>query len=193
MKRDLRAGPQRPDASGPPDWLREKLFASRIIPLTGVLDHVTATSAAAQIMLLDAVGAAPIDIHLDGADGTLEAAFALIDTIDAVRAPVGVHCRGRVGGPVVGVVAIARHRSASPHTRFRLSEPTVEFAGSPEETLAATRAHRDLLWRLQARIARASRRPAEEVAEDMRRGRWLDAGEAVVYGLIDAIDAPRAR
>jgi ATP-dependent Clp protease protease subunit len=190
----IRGGPGGPPgASGPPDWLREQLFARRIITITGRLDHDTATSVAAQMMLLDAGGAAPIDVHLDSADGTLEAAFALIDTIDAVRAPVRVHCRGRVGGPAVAVVAVAPHRSASPHARFRLTEPTVEFAGSPEATLAATRQHRDLLWRLQARIARASGRPTEEVAEDMRRGRWLDADEALVYGLIDAVVLPRAR
>jgi ATP-dependent Clp protease protease subunit len=194
MKRDLRDGPGLPpSASGPPDWLREKLFARRIIPVTGPLEHDVATYTAAQVMLLDAAGTAPIEIHLDSPDGTLGAAFALIDTIDSVRAPVHVRCRGRIGGPAVGVVAVATHRSAAPHARFRLSEPTVEYAGTPEAALAATRQHRDLLWRFQARIARASGRPTEEVAEDMRRGRWLDAGEALVYGLIDVIDAPRAR
>jgi ATP-dependent Clp protease, protease subunit len=98
-----------------------------------------------------------------------------------------VHCRGMVGGPTVGVVAIARHRSASPHARFRLGQPAVRFAGTPEEIVASTRRHRDLLWRLQSRIARATGRPPEEVGDDMRRGRYLDAREALDYRLIDAI------
>jgi ATP-dependent Clp protease, protease subunit len=191
---DFRGGPGfPPGASGPPDWLREKLFARRIIPVTGRLDDAVATHATAQIILLDAASTAPIDIHLDSPDGTVEAAFVLIDTFDSIRAPVRVHCRGRVGGAVVGVVAVAGHRAASPHTRFRLAEPTAEFSGTPEATLASTRQYRDLLWRLQARIARATGRPAEEIAEDMRRGRWLDVDEALAYGLIDTIAPPGAR
>jgi ATP-dependent Clp protease protease subunit len=194
MSRELRGGSGfPPGASGPPDWLREKLFASRILPVTGRLDDAVATHAAAQIILLDAASAAPIDIHLDSPDGTVEAAFVLIDIFDSLRAPVRVHCRGRVGGAAVGVVAVAGHRAASPHARFRLAEPTAGFSGTPEATLAATRQYRDLLWRLQARIARATGRPAEEIAEDMRRGRWLDADEALAYGLIDAIAPPPAR
>jgi ATP-dependent Clp protease protease subunit len=194
MIRELRDGPGLPPgASGPPDWLREKLFVRRIIPVTGRLDDAAATHAAAQIMLLDAVSAAPIDVHLDTPEATVEAAFVLIDTFDSVRAPVRVHCRGRVGGPAVGVVAVAGYRSASPHARFRLGEPTVEFSGTLEAMLAATRQYRDLLWRLQARIARATGRPPEEVAGDMRRGRWLDAEEAIAYGLIDVITPSRAQ
>jgi ATP-dependent protease ClpP protease subunit len=30
-------------------------------------------------------------------------------------------------------------------------------------------------------------RPVEDIADDMRRGRYLDAREALDYGLIDAI------
>jgi len=45
----------------------------------------------------------------------------------------------------------------------------------------------ELLWRFQGRLAKATGRPAEEIADDMRRGRYLDAREALEYGLIDAI------
>ncbi|PYM78102.1 MAG: hypothetical protein DME13_29595 [Candidatus Rokuibacteriota bacterium] len=44
-----------------------------------------------------------------------------------------------------------------------------------------------MLWRFQARLAKATGRPAEDVADDVRRGRHLDAREALEYGLIDAI------
>jgi ATP-dependent protease ClpP protease subunit len=44
----------------------------------------------------------------------------------------------------------------------------------------------------QAYLARATGRPVDEIADDMRRGRDLDAGEAQDYGLIDTIsDATR--
>jgi ATP-dependent Clp protease protease subunit len=167
--------------------LHEKLFERRIVLVTGRLDELLATRAAAELMSLDAAGDGPIEVHIDSPDGTLEAAFVLIDTLDGLRAAVRAHCRGEAGGPAVGVLAVAGHRSAAAHARFRLAQPAVRFSGGPEEVAARARQHRDLLVRFQARLARATGRPVDDVADDMRRGRYLDAGEARDYGLIDAI------
>ena len=155
--------------------------------MTGRLDDALAAQTAAQIMTLDASSDAPIDVVLSSADGTLEAAFALIDVIDAADAPIRLRCQGQVAGPAIGVVTAANQRSASAHTTFRLSLPTVKFSGSPDQIAAQSEEHRRLVWRFHARIAQATRRAAEDVADDVRRARSLDAREALDYGLIDAI------
>ena len=170
-----------------PPWLQEKLFERRIVFVTGRLDDALASQAAAQIMTLDASGDAPIDVVLGSPDGILEAAFMLIDVLDAARATVRVHCQGQVGGPAVGVAAAADHRSASPHTTFRLSAPGAQMTGTPEQIVSQSQQHRHLLWRFQARVAKATGRAVEDVADDMRRARYLDAREALDYGLIDTI------
>ena len=170
-------------------WLEEKLFERRIVLITGLLDDVAAGEVAAALMTLDARGDEPIELHLDSRDGTLEAAFVLIDTVDLLRARLRVHCRGQVGGPAIGVVAAAGHRVASAHTRFRLVQPTARFSGTPDQIAAQSRQQQELLWRFHARLAQVTGRPAEEIAEDMRRGRALDAREALEYGLIDEIKA----
>jgi ATP-dependent Clp protease protease subunit len=170
-----------------PEWLQEKLFERRMVFVTGRLDDALAGQAAAQIMALDATGDAPIDLFLDSGDGTLAAAFVLIDVIDAARTTVRAHCRGQVSGPAVGVAAAADERSAAPHTTFRLTAPVERVGGTPDEVAERSAQHRDFLWRFQARLAKATRRPVEDVADDMRRGRYLDAREALDYGLIDAI------
>jgi len=172
-------------------WLQEKLFERRIVLITGHLDDAAAAESAAQLATLGATSEEPIEIHLDSPDGTIEAAFVLIDTLDLLRAPVHLHCRGQVGGPVVGVLAAARRRSASPHTRFRLGQPNAQFFGSPDEIASQNRLHQDLLWRLHARLAQVTGRPAEEIAGDMRSGRYVDARDALDYGLIDEISATR--
>jgi ATP-dependent Clp protease protease subunit len=75
--------------------------------------------------------------------------------------------------------------------RFRLGQPTARFSGTPEQIVAQSRQQQDLMWRFHARLAHATGRPAEEVAEDLRRGRYLDAREALAYGLIDEIAGAR--
>jgi Clp protease len=116
-------------------WLQEQLFARRIVLVAGRLDDDTASEAAAALMALDTNGDTPIALHIDSADGTIEAAFVLIDTLDLLRAAVRALCRGQVGGPVIGVLAAADHRAAAPHTRFRLFQPTARFTGTPRSLI----------------------------------------------------------
>jgi ATP-dependent Clp protease protease subunit len=168
-------------------WLQERLFERRIVVVTGRLNDDAAAKAVAALLALDASDDRPIELHLDSPDGTLGAAFVLIDVADTLRSPLRVLCRGQVGGPAIGVVAAADQRAAAPHARFHLSQPAAQFAGSPEEIAAQNRQQQDLLWRLCGRLARRTGRPAEEIAEDMRRGRYLDAREALDYGLVDEV------
>jgi ATP-dependent Clp protease protease subunit len=92
-----------------------------------------------------------------------------------------------VGGPAIGVAAAADRRVAAPHARFRLGQPTARFTGTPESIAAQSRQQTELLWRLHARLAQVTGRPAEEIAEDMRRSLHLNAQEALGYGVIDEI------
>jgi ATP-dependent Clp protease, protease subunit len=172
-------------------WLREKLFERRIVLVTGWLGADLAAETAAALMILDATGDEPIELHLDSPDGTLESAFVLIDTLDLLHSTLRAHCRGQVGGPAIGVAAATDHRSASPHTRFRLFQPTAQFSGTPDGIASHSRQQQELLWRFHARLAQLTGRPAEEIAEDMRRGRYLDAREALDYGLLDEISTTR--
>ena len=172
-------------------WLQEKLFERRIVLVTGRLDADLAAEASAALMTLDATGDEPIELHLNCSDGTLESAFVLIDTVDLLRATLRVHCRGQVGGPAIGVAAVADYRSAALHTRFRLFQPAAQFSGTPEQIASQSREQQELLWRLHARLSRLTGRPAEEIAEDIRQGRYLDAREALAYGLIDEISGTR--
>lgn len=170
-----------------PDWLQARLFERRLVFVTGPLDEALAARATAQIVALDAGSDAPIDIVLNSRDGALEAALALIDVVDAARAAVRVQCQGQVSGAAIGVLAAADHRVATSHTTFRLIAPTTQLSGAPEQLVQQSHEHRRLLWRLQVRLARATGRPPDDVADDMRRGRYLAANEALTYGLIDAI------
>jgi len=172
-------------------WLQEQLFERRIVVVTGRLDDDAATKAAAALLALDAQGDRPIEVHLDSPDGALRSVFVLIDTAGTLRSALRILCRGQIGGPAIGVVTAADHCAAASHARFHLSQPTARFAGTPEEIAAQSRQQQELLWRLYGRLARRTGRPAEEIAEDTRRGRYLDAREALDYGLIDEITATR--
>jgi len=177
-------------ARSPDDVVRAQLFERRIVIATGDVDDLLAGEVAAQLMALDAAGAEPIELRIDSPGGTLDAAFVLIDTIELLRAPVHAMCTGRLEGAAVGVYAAAAHREASPHARFRLCQPSETAAGTAGD-LTAWMAHKqEQLDDFHRHLAAATGRPFEVVEADTDRGRYLDAEEAVRYGLVHDIWSP---
>ncbi len=174
----------------PAEWMRAQLRERRTVALTGVLDDRAATNAAAELMAFDAGGDDAVILHVDCSGGSLEAAFTVIDTIDLLGVPVRARCVGRAEGVGTGIVAVAHHRTATPHSRFKLALPDVTFGGSAADLEANAREHQRQLESFLTRMARATGRAFEHVEADYERGRWLDADEALEYGLIDEIERP---
>jgi ATP-dependent Clp protease protease subunit len=173
-----------------PEALRARLLDQRVVVLSGPLDHEVANRAAAELMTLDATGDGPIELRLDSTGGDLDPALVLIDTIGVLGVPVRVTCLGRVEGSATGVVAVATHRRAGTHTRFHLCEPEVSMAGSSARLEEWAAHHQRRFERFSELLAVATGRPPAQVAADLSSGRYMDAGEALDYGLIDEIWAP---
>jgi ATP-dependent Clp protease, protease subunit len=184
---------QPPVDSGPTlaPWLEEKLFDRRIVILQGTVTAAAATRTAAALLTLDAQGADPIELHLRSPDGDLDAVFAVIDALDVMHAPVHALASAEIGGAAVGLYAVAPHRKAFPHTRFRLREPRAAgVSGTAEDVAHAAGHHLRVLDDLIVRIAEATNQPGSRIEDDLSRGRQLTAEEARDYGLVHEIVAP---
>jgi ATP-dependent Clp protease protease subunit len=172
-------------------WLRERLFERRIVLCRGILDDALAGRVAAELMTLDALGDAAVELQLDSGGASLESAWTLIDVIDLLGVPVNVVCSGRLEGAAVALLCAGTKRTALPHARFRLSDPELEISGRANELTALLDHHAKRLDALHERVAVCTGHPAHELAEDFRVGRSLDATEAVRYRLIDEIAGER--
>lgn len=180
--------------------LEERLFERRIVLIGGPLDQLTASAAAARLMLLDADRRSEghpdgdtVELHLSCPDADLDAAAMLAETIELMGVPVQALARGVVGGPAVAVYAAAGLRRAHPHALFRLTEPRVEADGNADEIAARVAQHEQQLARVHALIAAATGRDVATVAADLRAGLALPAEEAVAYGLVHELVRPRPR
>lgn len=168
-------------------WLQERLFERRIVSCQGVLDDSLAGRVAAELMTLDALGDAAVELQLNAHGASLESAWTLIDVIDLLGVHVNVVCSGRVEGAALGVLTAGTRRTALAHTRFRLCDPELEISGRASELQALLAHHSERIDRLHERVAASTGRPAAEIAADFGAGRSLDAREAVRYRLIDEI------
>jgi ATP-dependent Clp protease protease subunit len=171
----------------PEDLLRAQLFQRRIVFLRGPLDDNVAGEVAAQLMMLDASGDEPVQLHVDSPGGPLEPAFVLVDTIGLLGVPVHAVCVGRAEGAAVGVLAAAEVRRASPHARFRLCQPDERVGGVARQIETWVTHRQNLLDEFHRHLAAATGRPFEQVEADTTAGRFLDVDEAITYGLVHEI------
>jgi ATP-dependent Clp protease, protease subunit len=191
MTWDPRPNPGRDDGDradtgpgGMPQWLSGRLFARRVVMLSGWLDADKAGRAAGELMLHDADSDDPVELHLTDIDGDLDAVITLLDVVELMGVPVKVGVGGRLRGPAVALLAAGDQRTLRPHATVELSEPKVEVAAGRASELAAQAADfARRLRRIQDRIAQTCGRPVDEIAADMRSGRFLDADGAAAYGL----------
>ena len=176
-----------------PISVRDRLFEQRVVFLWGPLDDATASKLAAELMTLDATGDDPVQLHIDSPGGTLEAALCLVDVIDLLGVELTATCVGQGVGPALAPLAVAHRRRATPHARFRLSEPLVELSGPAREVDAWAANHRAQLRRFCERLSTAVGQAPETIERDLSSGRFLDAAQALDYGLIDEVCGPGAR
>lgn len=169
-------------------WLEERLFDQRIVVLTGPLNGPAATRTAAALLSLDALGPDEIRLHISAADGDLTAAFAVVDALDTMLAPVHVVVTSQVGGAAIAVLAAADRRLAYRHATVRISEPPAAMVvGTADVVAAAAGQYLRELEELAERIAVVTGKPRSRIEDDLSAGRVLTAAEARDYGLIDEI------
>jgi ATP-dependent Clp protease protease subunit len=178
-------------AAGGPASLSEdlarRLFEQRVVLLHGPLDEVTATRVSAELMTLDAEGDEPVTLRIDCAEAPLAPALTLMDVIELMGVPVRALCFGQVGAGAVGVVAVCARRSALPSTRFSLTEPATQFESHVRNVAQWADLRTDERRRFCARVAAAVGRSAAAVEDDLTRGRFFGATEALEYGLLDEV------
>lgn len=161
------------------------LLDRRIVLVTGQVDPARASAVAASLMTLDAVGDGPVEMRIGAESDSLEAAFALIDTIDSLGIEVNATVAGTVGGTMVGVLAACRRRRIGALGHIHLREPRAEFTGVASELHRQAADMQERVERFARRLAQATGRPFEHVEADLRNGRHFDASAAIAYGLVD--------
>jgi ATP-dependent Clp protease, protease subunit len=184
--------PMVPMPSSPADDLRSRVYddllARRTVVLDRALDGETATLVAAQLMALDADGDQAITLVVNSPGGPLDAAAAVLDTIDLVRGPLDTTCLGRADGTAAVVAASGtgrRRMGAGARVRLRLAD--LELTGPASRLDDDLARHRDLQEALIDRLVAITGQERRLVERDVETGRTLTAAEAVDYGLADEV------
>jgi len=164
-------------------------FKSRFVLLFGEIDHATARVACERLIALAQDSDAPITMLISSPGGHVESGDAIHDLIRFVRAPVTTVGTGWVAsaGTHVFLAAPKARRVCLPNTRFMIHQPSGGAGGQSTDIAIQAKEILRTRERIARVIAAETGTPLERVRQDMERDYWMNAGEAIEYGIVSRI------
>ena len=177
-----------------PDPFTDRFLKTRQIVLTGQVTEDLADSIAKQLLILDSEdNKSPIYMYIDSPGGDVYAGFAIYDVIRFVKAPVYLIGMGLIASAAALIlIAVPKERRIGlPNSRYLIHQPLGQMRGVATDIEIYAKDMEKTRAKLNKLIAEATGTPLEQVTKDTDRDYWLDADEAVKYGLISKIVTAR--
>ena len=184
---------QNKEARRPEDALADRFLKTRTILLTGEIDKEQGERFIRQLLLLESLSADPISILIDSPGGDVDAGFAIFDMIRFVRSPVRILGMGLVASAAALVLlAVPKEsRFALPNSHYLIHQPLSGIRGVATEIEIHARELEKTRERINRIIAEETGQTLERVQKDTDRDYWMNAEDAVTYGLVSRIGATR--
>ena len=169
-----------------------RLLKDRIIFLGGPIDDDTANLIIAQMLFLSNEDAKK-DIHfyINSPGGAITAGLAIYDTMQFLRCEVATYCVGQAAsmGAVLLAGGHAGKRFLLASNRVLLHQPLIsgQLIGPATDLDIEAKEILRLRARLYDILANHTGQSTEKIEKDCDRNLWLDAAEAIEYGLADRI------
>jgi ATP-dependent Clp protease protease subunit len=172
-----------------PSRIVEELLAARTVLVFGEIDSRLAHSVGAQLLSLAELGSDPIRVVVNSPGGHVEAGDTIHDLLRFITPEIVMIGTGWVASAaaLVYVAAPRENRFCLPNTRFLLHQPLGGVRGPASDIdieAAQILSIRDRIGRI---LARETGQTLERIAKDTERNHWMNAEQAVEYGLVGAI------
>ncbi|GAC1396857.1 MAG: ATP-dependent Clp protease proteolytic subunit [Sediminibacterium sp.] len=171
----------------------EKLFfEKRAVYLWGVVDDKSARETVSKLLLLDAdKPGEEIKFYINSPGGVVTSGMVMYDTIKLIQSPVSTICMGLAAsmGSILLSVGAKNKRFIYPHGEVMIHQPSIGGyfqANSADIEIQAEQIRKTK--EIGAKIlAENCGKTVEQVMVDFDRDYWMDAKEAVTYGIVDKI------
>lgn len=173
-----------------------RLLKDRIIFLSGPISDSMANTVVAQLLFLEMDNPnADISLYINSPGGSVTAGMAIYDTMQYIKSPVRTVCIGMAAsmGAFLLMAGEKGKRMALPNSEVMIHQPSGGAEG--QATDVSIRAE----WLLKTKkkmtrmMADMTGQSEERIANDVERDYFMSAEEALQYGIIDEIYAPRPK
>ena len=166
-----------------------RLMMERIIWVAGGVDDHMSTIVQAQLMFLDSIDSNDITMHIDSPGGSVKSGLSMVDVMDYIKSDIRTINTGMeasMGSVLLGAGTKGKRGSLrfSQTMLHQSSGGAVGNIQDAEISMVEWRKVNNILFEL---LGGYCGKPAEQVKNDATRDLWLNAEDALSYGIIDEI------
>jgi len=172
--------------------LEKYFFETRSIYLWGVVDDKSARDIVSKLLLLDAdKPGQEIKFYINSPGGVVTSGMVMYDTMQMIKSPVSTICMGLAAsmGSILLSGGVKGKRFIYPHGEVMIHQPSLggQFQGvSADLEIQAKQTQR--VKEIGAQIlAKNCGKTVEQIMKDFDRDYWMDANEALKYGIVDSL------
>lgn len=169
-----------------------RLLKDRVIFLGGPVEDEKANLIIAQMLFLNGENPkADIHFYINSPGGSVSAGLAIYDLMQFIQCDVNTYCVGLAAsmGAVLVMGGTKGKRFALPNASVLLHQPLIR--GNITGPATDLQIEAEEMLRVQARLYRIishhTGKPLKQIEEDCDRNYWLDAKQAVEYGVVDNV------
>lgn len=166
------------------------LLKQRIIFLGEEVNDHTASLIVAQLLYLEAEDPdKDIHLYINSPGGSITAGMAIYDTMQYIKPDVSTICIGMAAsmGAFLLAAGAKDKRFALPNAEIMIHQPLGGTRGQAEDI----RIHAERILKMREKInkilSEKTGQPLERIQKDTDRDNFMDAKDAVEYGLIDKV------
>ena len=167
-----------------------RLLKDRIIFLGDEVNDVTAGLVVAQLLFLEAEDPdKDIHLYINSPGGSVTAGMAIYDTMQYIKPDVSTICIGMAAsmGAFLLNAGAKGKRYALPNSTIMIHQPLGGCRGQATDINIEAKEIVRVRNRINTIISKATNQPLEKVVHDTDRNYWLNAEEAVEYGIVNKI------
>ena len=172
--------------------IQKKFLEQRKLFLWGAVTDSTAKDITEKLLYLEVnAPGKEITFYINTPGGSITAGMAIYDTMQMLSSPITVIVTGMAAsmGSILLCGAKKGRRLLYPHSRVLIHQPLISgrFIGPATDINIQALEMEKLRSELNQILATASGQPLEQITRDTDRDFYLNAKEAIAYGLADKI------
>lgn len=170
-----------------------RLLEDRIVFITGEIDDVVANTVIAQLLYLESKdNKKDISLYINSPGGISQCGLAILDTMRYIKSPVSTICLGLCASAASLLLAGGEtgKRFILPHSKVMIHQPWGGVKGQITEIEIYYKEGVKDRANYAELLANFCNKSKEKVLADIERDNYMNAYEAVEYGVVDKVLTP---
>ena len=173
-----------------------RLLKERVIFMVGQVEDHMANLIVAQMLFLESENPdKDIHLYINSPGGAVTSGMAIYDTMQFIKPDVSTVCMGQAAsmGALILTGGAAGKRYCLPHSRVMIHQPLGGFQGQASDIEIHAREILRVRERLNDILKKHTGQDLATIEADTERDRFMEADEAMKYGLIDKVISDRVK